>query len=157
MKNNPDYSSDLAFTPAVKALQARKGSRKAYARWKPRWLATAITPELAAFIAEQTSVFLGTATAKASPTSSIAGDPGFSEGLDDRTLAFADFRGNRQYITQGNLAENSKAHLFLIDYERGQRVKLWGEALIVEDDPALLAELMPPDYRARGEQALVFG
>jgi uncharacterized protein len=76
--------------------------------------------------------------------------------LDDRTIAFADFAGNRQYITQGNLADNPKAHLFLIDYAHRQRIKIWGEARVVEGDAALIARLMPEDYKARSEQVILF-
>jgi predicted pyridoxine 5'-phosphate oxidase superfamily flavin-nucleotide-binding protein len=153
-----EFPSDVAFTPAVKAIQARKGSRRAYARMEtgPGWQ-TAITPELAAFIQAQVSVFLGTANADGQPyIQHRGGPPGFLHVLDEHTIAFADFKGNRQFITQGNLGENPKAHLFLIDYAERHRVKVWGEARIVEDDPELLARLMPKGYEARGEQVLIF-
>ena len=156
-KNTP-IASDIAFTPTVKAIQARKGSRRAYARMEEDngWNTT-ITPELAAFIAAQSSVFLGTANAAGQPyIQHRGGPPGFLRVLDERTIAFADLHGNRQFITQGNLAENPKAHLFLIDYAKRQRIKLWGEARIVEDDAALLADLMPKDGKSRGEQVLEF-
>ena len=118
---------------------------------------TRITPELAAFIAEQRSVFLATATRDGQPyVQHRGGPPGFLRVLDDKTIAFADFKGNRQYITQGNLADNPKAHLFLIDYGHRRRVKIWGEARVVEDDPALMARLMPAGYDARPEQVLLF-
>lgn len=151
-------ASDVAFTPTVKAIQARKGSRHAYARMEAGtgW-GTTIPPDLAAFIGEQTSVFLGTANAAGQPyIQHRGGPPGFLHVLDETTIAFADFRGNRQFITQGNLAENSQAHLFLIDYAHRRRVKLWGAARVVENDAALLAKLMPADYKARGEQAILF-
>jgi predicted pyridoxine 5'-phosphate oxidase superfamily flavin-nucleotide-binding protein len=150
--------SDVAFTPAVKAIQARKGSRAAYVRMEDGegW-ATTITPDLAAFIAEQTSIFLATANAAGQPyIQHRGGPPGFLRVHDERTIAFADFRGNRQFITQGNLAENPKAHLFLIDYARRRRIKIWGEARVVEDDPAMLAKLMPANYKSRGEQVILF-
>lgn len=157
---NPDhrFASDVAFTTTVKAIQARKGSRHAYARMETgQGWGTAITPDLAAFIGAQSSVFLGTANAAGQPyIQHRGGPPGFLQVLDDTTIAFADFRGNRQFITQGNLAENPRAHLFLIDYAHRQRVKLWGEARVVENDAALLAKLMPPDYKARGEQVMLF-
>jgi predicted pyridoxine 5'-phosphate oxidase superfamily flavin-nucleotide-binding protein len=158
MTTELQLASDVAFTPAVKAIQARKGSRTAYARMEDGdgW-DTAITPDLAVFIAAQTSVFLGTANAAGQPyIQHRGGPPGFLRVLDDKTIAFADFRGNRQFITQGNLAENPKAHLFLIDYAQRRRVKIWGEARVVEDDPALLATLMPPNYKSRGEQVMLF-
>lgn len=151
-------ASDVAFTPTVKAIQARKGSRHAYARMEAGtgW-GTTIPPDLAAFIGEQTSVFLGTANAAGQPyIQHRGGPPGFLHVLDETTIAFADFRGNRQFITQGNLAENSQAHLFLIDYAHRRRVKLWGAARVVENDAALLAKLMPADYKARGEQVILF-
>lgn len=151
-------ASDVAFTPAVKAIQSRKGSRSAYARMESQggW-ATAITPDLAAFIAAQTSVFLATANAQGQPyIQHRGGPPGFLRVLDEHTLGFADFNGNRQFISSGNLAENPKAHLFLIDYTMRQRIKLWGTARVIDDDPDLIERLMPPDYKAKGEQAILF-
>jgi predicted pyridoxine 5'-phosphate oxidase superfamily flavin-nucleotide-binding protein len=149
--------SDIAFTPAVKAIQARKGSRAAYAKMESgKGWQTTITDDLAAFIAAQTSVLLASANADGQPyVQHRGGPPGFVHVIDDKTLAFADFSGNRQYITLGNLAQNAKAFLFLIDYTHRQRVKIWGEAHVV-DDPALIAKLMPANYKARGEQAIVF-
>jgi predicted pyridoxine 5'-phosphate oxidase superfamily flavin-nucleotide-binding protein len=150
--------SDIAFTPTVKALQAKHGSRRAYARMEEGegW-ETTITPDVAAFIAGQTSAFFGTANADGQPyIQHRGGPPGFLHVLDDKTIAFADLRGNRQYITAGNLAENPKAHLFLIDYENSQRVKIWGEARVVEDDPALLQQLTPANEKAKAERAIVF-
>jgi len=152
------YSSDVAFTPAVKAIQTRKGSRKGYAGMEARgsW-ETRITPDLAEFIGRQSSVFLGTASADGQPyIQHRGGPPGFLKVMDDKTLGFADFAGNRQYITLGNLTENPKAFIFLIDYGNRQRVKLWGEARAIEDDPGLLKRLKPEGYRARVEQAILF-
>jgi predicted pyridoxine 5'-phosphate oxidase superfamily flavin-nucleotide-binding protein len=155
---NHSYSSDVAFTPTVKAIQARRGSRHGYAKMEERggWR-TSITPDLAAFIAAQTSVFLATASADGQPYIQHRGGPaGFLRVLDDKTIAFADFSGNRQYITSGNLADNAKAHLFLIDYANRQRIKIWGEARVVEDDAALMQRLMPEGYKARPEQVVLF-
>jgi predicted pyridoxine 5'-phosphate oxidase superfamily flavin-nucleotide-binding protein len=152
------YSSDVGFTPAVKAIQSRKGSREAYARVEERggWR-TEIDEDLAAFIGEQTSFFLATASAAGQPYIQHRGGPaGFIRILDKTTLAFADFAGNRQYITQGNLSENPKAYIFLIDYVHRRRIKIWGEAKVIEDDPALVASLMPRGYKARSEQAILF-
>jgi len=152
------YPSDVAFTPTVKALQARYGSRHAYARMEQDhgW-STELTPDVAAFVAEQTSVFLATANADGQPyIQHRGGPPGFLRVLDAHTIAFADFSGNRQYVTLGNLAENPRAHLFLIDYARRQRVKLWGHARAVDDDAGLIASLMPSGYAARAERAIVF-
>jgi predicted pyridoxine 5'-phosphate oxidase superfamily flavin-nucleotide-binding protein len=151
------HASDVAFSDAVKAVQTRRGSRKAYARMEAGegWPRT-IDDELAAFLAEQTSFFLATANAAGQPYIQHRGGPaGFLHVLDETTLGLADFRGNRQYITTGNLAENDKVHLFFIDYARQRRIKLWGEARVVDDDPPLLASLTPADYDARPEQALV--
>jgi uncharacterized protein len=152
------YSSDVAFTPAVKAVQARKGSRRAYERveaagaWDSR-----ITPDLAAFVAAQTSAFLATASKEGQPyVQHRGGPPGFLHVIDDQTIGFVDFSGNKQFITQGNLAENPKAYLFLIDYAHRRRIKIWGEAKVVEGDAALVATLMPEGYKARPEQVILF-
>jgi predicted pyridoxine 5'-phosphate oxidase superfamily flavin-nucleotide-binding protein len=152
------HSSDVAFTPTVKAIQERKGSRRSYGRMEERggWQ-TRITADLAAFIEAQISVFLGTANAEGQPyIQHRGGPPGFLRVLDERTIGFADFAGNRQYITQGNLADNARAYLFLIDYTHKRRVKIWGEARVVEGDAELTARLMPEGYRARPEQAILF-
>lgn len=154
----PTYSSDIAFTPSVKAIQSRKGSRPAYARMEERgsWQ-TRITPDLVAFIERQTSIFLATANSEAQPyIQHRGGPPGFLKVLDDRTIGFADFVGNKQYITQGNLADNPKAQLFLIDYAQRQRIKIWGEARVVDGDAELLARLMPDGYKARPDQVILF-
>jgi predicted pyridoxine 5'-phosphate oxidase superfamily flavin-nucleotide-binding protein len=152
------YASDVAFTPTVKAVQSRKGSRAGYERVEEKgsWQ-TRVTPDLAAFIEAQTSVFLATANAEGQPYIQHRGGPaGFLKVLDESTIGFADFAGNRQYITTGNLADNPKAHLFLIDYVHRQRIKIWGEARVVEGDAALTAKLMPEDYKARPEQVILF-
>jgi predicted pyridoxine 5'-phosphate oxidase superfamily flavin-nucleotide-binding protein len=152
------YSSDVAFTPAVKVIQARKGSRDAYARVEQHggWR-TGIDEDLTAFLAAQDSMFLATATTDGQPYIQHRGGPkGFIKVLDKRTLAFADCSGNRQYITQGNLSENPKANIFLMDYAHRRRVKIWGEARVVDDDPALLKSLMPGGYKARPEQVILF-
>ena len=151
-------ASDIAFTPGVKAIQSRKGSRGAYARMESQggW-ATVITEELAEFIAQQTSVFLATANNQGQPyIQHRGGPPGFLQVLDERTIGFADFNGNQQFISSGNLAENPKAHLFLIDYATRQRIKLWGTARVVEDDRALIERLMPANYKVKSEQAMLF-
>jgi predicted pyridoxine 5'-phosphate oxidase superfamily flavin-nucleotide-binding protein len=152
------YSSDVGFTPTVKAIQARKGSRANYQRMEESggWR-TEITPDLAAFIEAQISVFLATANGEGQPYIQHRGGPaGFLRVLDAQTVAFADFSGNRQYITSGNLADNPKAYLFLIDYAHRRRIKIWGEAKVIEGDDALLARLMPEGYRARPEQVMIF-
>ncbi|WP_395066930.1 pyridoxamine 5'-phosphate oxidase family protein [Paraburkholderia silvatlantica] len=161
MSTNADrmhrYPSDVAFTPTVKAMQERLGSRELYARVERdhAW-GVALTPEIQAFIGAQTSMFLGTANTEGQPYIQHRGGPaGFLHVMDERTLAFADFIGNQQYITLGNLADNPQAHLFLIDYARRRRVKIWGRARVVEDEK-LLAQLMPAGYKARAERVIVF-
>lgn len=152
------FTSDIAFTPTVKAIQSRKGSRNGYARMEQGggWQSE-ITPELESFIAQQTSFYLATASADGQPYIQHRGGPaGFLRVLDAQRIAFVDFAGNRQYISSGNLAENRKAHLFLMDYAHRQRIKIWGEAQVVEGDAALTAQLMPRDYAARAEQVIVF-
>ena len=152
------YSSDVAFTPTVKAIQTRKGSRRAYAIQEQSggWR-TEVTPDLKAFIESQTSIFLATANAEGQPYIQHRGGPaGFLKVIDAHTLGFVDYAGNRQFITSGNLADNPKAYLFLIDYAQRRRIKIWGTARVVEGDEALVAELMPPDYKARAEQVILF-
>lgn len=151
-------TTDVAFSPSVKAIQTRKGSRAGYAKLEARggW-DERVTPEIAAFIAERDSFYLGTASADGRPyIQHRGGTRGFLRVLDDRTLAFADYRGNRQYISQGNLAENDRAYLFLMDYANRRRLKIWGRARVVEDDPALLASLAEGAGEAKPEQAIVF-
>ena len=147
-------SRDFVFTPSVKAVQTRKGSRRRYEHMDESrpWLAR-ITPELASFIEAQISIFIATANAQGQPyIQHRGGPPGFLRVLDDKTVGFADFVGNRQFITQGNLADNPRVCLFLIDYARRRRIKIWGEARVVEGDAELTARLMPQGYAARAEQ-----
>jgi uncharacterized protein len=158
MSDTQIYSSDVAFTPAVKAIQAKKGSREGYAEVERNggWR-TEIDERLASFLADTNSFYLATATADGQPYIQHRGGPkGFVKVLDKRTIAFADYAGNRQYLTQGNLSENPKAHIFIMDYAHRRRVKIWGEARIIDDDPALLESLMPKGYRARPEQVILF-
>lgn len=151
-------STDVAFTPSVKAVQERRGSRGAYARMEEKGgFATAIDKGLATFIANTRSFYFATANRECQPYIQHRGGPkGFLRVLDPTTLAFADFGGNRQYITTGNLADNPRAMLFLMDYTTRKRVKIWGTARVVEDDPELTARLFPDGYKARAEQAIVF-
>jgi hypothetical protein len=152
------YSSDVAFTPAVKAIQARKGSRDAYAHVEETggWR-TEIDENLAGFLAQANSFYFASATADGQPYIQHRGGPkGFVKILNKSTLAFADYSGNRQYITQGNLSENPKANIFLMDYAHRRRIKIWGEARVVDDDPALMQSLMPQGYKARPEQVILF-
>ena len=151
-------TSDIAFTPAVKALQEQSGSRAGYARMaeKKDWHDT-VTPELAAFLAARDSFYLASASAEGRPYIQHRGGPkGFLKVLDAGRLAFADFGGNRQYISAGNLSENDRASIFLMDYPNRRRIKLWGRARVVEDDPELLERLITPGYGAKPERAILF-
>lgn len=151
------YPSDIAFTPAVKQIQTAKGSRPSYRKVEQRGWKTEVTPDLAEFVAGLDMFYLGTASADGQPYIQYrGGSPGFLKVLDERTLAFADFGGNRQYITLGNLSENPKSFLFLMDYANTRRVKVWGTAKVVEDDPALLERLRDPEYPGHVERAIVF-
>ncbi len=151
-------ATDIAFTAAVKAVQERKGSRGSYARMQERGgLAEKVTPDLAAFVAERDSFYLGTSSAEGQPYIQHRGGPkGFLRVLDHKTLAFADFAGNKQYISMGNLSENDRAFLFLMDYPNRRRVKIWGRAEVVEEEAELLESLGDPGYRARPERVFLF-
>jgi hypothetical protein len=151
-------TSDIVFTPAVKAWQERLGSRTGYARMaeKRDW-SDSVTPDLAAFLAQRDSFYLATASAEGRPYIQHRGGPaGFLKAIDDKHLAFADFGGNKQYITAGNLSENDRASIFLMDYANRQRIKLWGRARVVEDDAELLERLAEPGYKGKPERAIVF-
>ena len=146
--------TDIAFTAAVRAAQARKGSREIYAGME---MGDTIDDNLAAFIAARDSFYLASASADGQPyIQHRGGPPGFLRVIDERTLGFADLRGNRQYISTGNFHENSQAFIFLMDYAHRQRVKLWGSMRVIEDDPALVASLLPPGTRLRAEAAMLF-
>ena len=145
------YPSDIAFSPAVKNVQTAKGSRASYAKVERRGWRTRVTPDLAEFLAGLDMFYLGTSSAEGQPyIQHRGGSPGFLKVLDDKTLAFADFGGNRQYITLGNVSENPKAFIFLMDYANQQRVKLWGTARVVEDDAPLLDRLAGPGLSGQG-------
>lgn len=154
----PEYASDVAFTPAVKSIQEQKGSRSSYARMERSggW-ETSVTEDLEGFLANLDMFYLGTANASGQPYIQYrGGSPGFLKALDENTLGFADFGGNRQYITLGNLSENPKAFLFLMDCAHRQRIKVWGTARVVENDPALLERLRDPNYHGKVERAILF-
>jgi uncharacterized protein len=152
----PD-NTDIVFTPAARLAQAERGSARVYEKRVAAGFPDRVTDELAAFIAELDTAFLATVSAAGAPYIQHRGGPkGFIKVLDDRTLGFADYAGNRQYITISNLADNDRAYLFLLDFARQRRIKIWGRARVVEDDPALLARLADPGYRARPERAMLF-
>lgn len=152
------FSSDVAFTPAVKAVQTEKGSRAGYARMESggSW-ETTVTPDLMGFLADLDMFYLGTANAEGQPYIQYrGGSPGFLKVVDEKTLGFADFGGNRQYITLGNLSENPKAFIFLMDYARSRRIKLWGNARVVDNDPGLLDRLRDRSYPGKVERVILF-
>ncbi len=153
-----EFVSDVAFTPAVKAVQERLGSRKTYAKVEQgRGWQNEVTDDLRAFLAARDSFYLGTTNAEGQPYIQHRGGPkGFLKAVDNKTLAFADFAGNQQYITMGNLAENDKAFIFMMDYAARQRVKLWGRAEVIEDDEERLHELADTAYRSKPERVIVF-
>lgn len=145
---------DIAFTPSTRAVQARKGSREIYAGME---MGDTIDDNLAAFIAARDSFYLASASADGQPyIQHRGGPPGFLRVIDERALGFADLRGNRQYISTGNFAENPRAFIFLMDYAHRQRVKIWGTMRVIEDDPALVASLLPAGSRLRPEAAMLF-
>ena len=148
---------DLVFPPAARQAQAEHGSAQAYAQRIAEGFPDRVTPELAQFLAEQDTAFLGTVSADGAPYLQHRGGPkGFIKVIDERTLGFADYRGNRQYITLSNLAGNDRAYLFVIDFVRRQRIKLWGRARVVEDDAALTARLFNAAFRARSAAGILF-
>lgn len=151
------FTSDVAFTASVKAMQEQLGSREQYRRFaETRDWSDTITPDLAQLLESVRSFYLGTASAAAQPYIQHRGGlPGFLRVLDARTLAFADYGGNRQYITLGNLAENQRAFMFVMDYARRLRIKLWGTARVVTDDPDLLQRVTAV-VSGRPERVIVF-
>jgi uncharacterized protein len=156
-RERPTPSSDVAFSPAVKRVQAERGSRAAYARVESGGgFATDVDDDLRGFLAEIDTAYLATASADGQPYVQHRGGPrGFIRALDDHTLGFVDFTGNRQYVSSGNLSENDRVCLFLMDYAHRRRVKVWGTAKLVPATDELLAALATPGYRARPEQVMV--
>jgi len=159
MKSNKlKYTSDIAFTPSVKVIQEKFHSRNSYARMEQSggWQSD-VTPQLTQFLSTMDSFYLSTSNASGQPYTQHRGGPkGFLKKIDSKTLAFADFSGNRQYITTGNLSENDKAFIFLMDYRSKTRIKIWGTAKVVENDKELLESLSDPSYKARLERVIVF-
>src|SRR5262245_47214252 len=153
-----DLSPDeVMFSPAVRAAQACRGSRAAHARRAAAGhFAHELTADVIAFIGERDSAYFATASADGQPyVQHRGGPPGFLKVLDERTIAFADYAGNKQFISIGNLAENERSFLFLMDYANARRLKLWGRARVA-DEPALVARVADPAYRARIEHVVVF-
>ncbi len=151
-------TSDVAFSASVKAVQTQRGSREMFQRMEAQGgFRNEISDDLAAVLAEIDTAYLVTASADAQPYAQHRGGPkGFIRILGPQTLGFADYAGNRQYISIGNLAENEKAFLFLMDYAHRRRIKIWGRARVVTDDRDLINKLMPAAYRAKPDQAILF-
>ncbi len=149
-----DEADDVMFSPAVKAEQTRLGSRSMF---EGRDFKSEITDDLRQFLAVVDTFFFATASADGRPyVQHRGGPPGFLKPIGTHMLAFADFAGNRQYITLGHLKENDRAHIFIPHFVTQQRVKLWGRARVVEGDLALMERLVDPSYKARPERAIVF-
>ena len=153
MSNN----SDLVFPPAARKAQAERGSAQHYERQFTTGFPNTVTPDLAGYIAQLDTAFLATVSEAGAPYIQHRGGPkGFIKVVDDKTLGFADYRGNRQYITLANLSENDRAFLFLLDPARRQRIKIWGRARMIEGDSALIERLFDSGYKARPERAILF-
>ena len=154
----PGPASDIAFTPTVKDIQTQRGSRSAYARMEARGgFSTEISDDLVEFLAGIDTAYLATVNVSGQPYAQHRGGPkGFIRVIDRQTIGFADFTGNQQYVSTGNLLENAKAFLFLMDYAHRRRIKIWGRARAVDDDPDLIARLMPEGYRAKPLQVILF-
>ena len=150
-------SSDVAFSGTVKQVQAERGSRAAYAHQEARGgFDTEVTPDLAGFLAEVDTAFLATANAEGQPYVQHRGGPrGFIQVIDASTIGFLDLPGNRQYVTTGNLRDNDRVCLFLIDYARRLRVKVWGHARAVPASDPAAATLTSANAPTRVEQAIL--
>lgn len=150
-------NSELVFDSAARAAQAERGSAAQYDKHVAEGFPDGVTPDLAAFLSNIDTAFLGTVSAAGAPYIQHRGGPkGFIKILDDKTLGIADYRGNRQYITLANLSGNDRAFLFLLDPARRARIKVWGRARVVENDDALIERLFDRSYRARPERAILF-
>src|ERR1700677_3594600 len=149
---------DIASTPGVRAAQEANGSGEYWANFDGDRTFDRFTPAEAAFIAERDSFYMATVSESGWPyIQHRGGPPGFIRILDEKTLAIPDFRGNRQYISTGNLATNDRAALILMDYPHRRRLKLYVhvEAKDLAHDPKLAAELALPGYRAKVERGLI--
>lgn len=148
---------EILFSPAVRAEQERLGSRAMFARRPAESWKTEITEDMVQFLAAIDTFFLATASGDGQPyVQHRGGPPGFLKALGPRTLGFADFAGNRQYITLGHLAENPRAFLFIPHFATRQRLKFWGRARVVEEDGVLIARLAMRGYPGKVERAIVF-
>ena len=152
--------AEIAFTPAVRAVQERLGSAAAYDKFLAPMAERGdrLGPEEAAFIAARDGFYQATVSSTGWPYVQFRGGPaGFLKALDERTIAYADFRGNRQYLSSGNLAGDDRISLILMDYANRRRLKIWGRAKLVDitADAVLVARLHDPSYRAWPERAVV--
>lgn len=155
--NPTGNNSNVVFPPAALRAQTERGSARAYAGRVEQGFPDRITPDLAAYIAERDSAFLATVSEAGAPYIQHRGGPkGFIKVIDEHTLGFADFAGNRQYITISNLEGHDRAFLFLLDFANRHRIKIWGRARVVENDDALVAKLFDAGYRARPQRAILF-
>jgi len=147
-----------AFTDSVKKVQSQYGTRKTYARRETSGDQTVLTDRETQFIQSRDSFYMATVGENGWPYVQFRGGPvGFLKKINDSTLAYADFRGNRQYISTGNMQATGKATLILMDYPARQRLKIWVETEIIEaeTDPSLLQQLTMPDYKTVVERAVI--
>ncbi len=150
---------DIAMTPSVKKAQAANGVGEQWSDFHGRRAFDRFTPDEEAFIAARDSFYMATVSDTGWPyIQHRGGPPGFLKVLDEHTLGFADYRGNRQYISVGNLAADDRAALILVDYPRRRRMKLYGHVRVqaLADDPKLVERLMVPGYKAKPERAMLF-
>jgi predicted pyridoxine 5'-phosphate oxidase superfamily flavin-nucleotide-binding protein len=150
---------DIAMTPSVKKAQAANGVGEQWSDFHGRRAFDRFTPDEEAFIAARDSFYMATVSETGWPyIQHRGGPPGFLKVLDEHTLGFADYRGNRQYISVGNLAADDRAALILVDYPRRRRMKLYGHVRVqaLADDPKLVERLMVPGYKAKPERAMLF-
>jgi predicted pyridoxine 5'-phosphate oxidase superfamily flavin-nucleotide-binding protein len=148
---------DIATTPSVAAAQSANGGEM-WQRFKGDRTSDRFTPDEAAFIAERDSFYMATVSETGWPYVQHRGGPrGFLKLVDERTLAFADYRGNRQYISVGNLAANDRACLFLMDYTHRARLKIYAHvtAVALDADASLTRHVVDPAYKARLERIFV--
>jgi predicted pyridoxine 5'-phosphate oxidase superfamily flavin-nucleotide-binding protein len=153
----PPKFTELAFTPTVKAMQTQNGSRQAYARMETRGPNNdTLTPTLVEFIGDRDGFYMGNVNANGWPYIQFRGGPaGFLKVLDEQTLGFADFGGNGQYLSVGNLADSDRVFLFLMDYAHRRRLKIWGRATVEDDRPDLIEQLHAPGYPADPQRAIL--
>lgn len=149
--------TEIAFTPKVKEAQTRYGSRQMYANFVKQGITEdVLTDKEIEFIKARDSFYMGTVASNGYPYIQFRGGAmGFLKIIDDKTLGFADFKGNLQYISVGNLTENNRVFLFLMDYAHRRRLKIWGRGEVIDTDSELLGELTVADYPAAVERGIV--